>query len=232
LRPGPLGLKAIAETIDNRTDFKLFMQNYVVARGGVPRGPRREGMYEDSYVRLASFVFLYVFLWPARTGTQILMATEPFVLLFSRQLPSIPPHVQQTQSLQSNPSSSSSHPNLNPYQPPSSTSLDNSSSSSQAITSSSSSASSAAEAYPTSAEGRGGGVFGVDLTEAMQRDGDEVPRILETCAKAIEERGLTTVGIYRLSGMKSAVQKLKDAFDRGSSLPLLTHISLCLYLSL
>lgn len=44
-----LGLKAVAETIDNRTDFKSYMQNFIVARGGVPRGPRREGAYEENY---------------------------------------------------------------------------------------------------------------------------------------------------------------------------------------
>jgi hypothetical protein len=45
---GP-GLKTIFETIDNRTDFKSYMQNYAVARG-TPRGPRREGPYEDGFV--------------------------------------------------------------------------------------------------------------------------------------------------------------------------------------
>lgn len=46
---GP-GLKAIFEAIDNRTDFKNYMQNYAVARGA-PKGPRRDGQYEDGYVR-------------------------------------------------------------------------------------------------------------------------------------------------------------------------------------
>jgi hypothetical protein len=32
-------------------------------------------------------------------------------------------------------------------------------------------------------------VFGFDLTDAMMRDGDEVPRILEMCAETIEARG-------------------------------------------
>jgi hypothetical protein len=46
---GP-GLKAIFETIDNRTDFKSYMQNYAVARQH--RGPRREGPYEEGFVSL------------------------------------------------------------------------------------------------------------------------------------------------------------------------------------
>jgi hypothetical protein len=32
-------------------------------------------------------------------------------------------------------------------------------------------------------------VFGYPLDEAMLRDGDEVPKILEVCAEAIEKRG-------------------------------------------
>ncbi|KAK2465708.1 hypothetical protein APHAL10511_002252 [Amanita phalloides] len=38
-----LGLKATIETIDNRGDFKTFMQNYVYARGSAIKGPGREG---------------------------------------------------------------------------------------------------------------------------------------------------------------------------------------------
>lgn len=45
---GP-SLRGIFEAIDNRTDFKSYMQNYVVARG-TPRGPRRDGPYEEGFV--------------------------------------------------------------------------------------------------------------------------------------------------------------------------------------
>ncbi len=44
-----MGLKQIFESIDNRTDFKTYMQNYAVARG-TPRGPRRDGPYEEGFV--------------------------------------------------------------------------------------------------------------------------------------------------------------------------------------
>ena len=48
--PGP-GLKATIESIDNRSDFKIYMQNYAYARGGVPvRGPRRDGPAEEGFV--------------------------------------------------------------------------------------------------------------------------------------------------------------------------------------
>ncbi|KAF9244101.1 Rho GTPase activation protein [Melanogaster broomeanus] len=45
-----VGLKAHIESIDNRADFKIYMQNYAYARGGVPRGPRREGPAEEGFL--------------------------------------------------------------------------------------------------------------------------------------------------------------------------------------
>ena len=48
---GP-GLKPTMESIDNRGDFRNFVQNYRVAHAGdVMRGPRREDPREDRYVR-------------------------------------------------------------------------------------------------------------------------------------------------------------------------------------
>lgn len=46
-----LGLKSTIETIDNRGDFKTYMQNYAFARGSAPpRGPRREGPSDEGFV--------------------------------------------------------------------------------------------------------------------------------------------------------------------------------------
>ncbi|KAK4050229.1 Rho GTPase-activating protein [Microbotryomycetes sp. JL201] len=56
--------------------------------------------------------------------------------------------------------------------------------------------------------------FGVDLGEQMARDGVEVPRVLEKCCEVIELLGLESVGIYRLSGTTSRVQRLKSLLDR------------------
>jgi hypothetical protein len=48
---GP-GLKPTMESIDNRGDFRNFVQNYRVAHAGdMPRGPRREDPREERYVR-------------------------------------------------------------------------------------------------------------------------------------------------------------------------------------
>ena len=50
-----LGLKASIETIDNRGDFKVYMQNYAYARGP-HRGPRREGPPDEGFVSQYLFV--------------------------------------------------------------------------------------------------------------------------------------------------------------------------------
>jgi hypothetical protein len=47
---GATGLKTAVETIDNRADFKQFLQNYQVIHGRDYRGPRREGPYEEGFV--------------------------------------------------------------------------------------------------------------------------------------------------------------------------------------
>ena len=57
-------------------------------------------------------------------------------------------------------------------------------------------------------------MFGVDLNTLMDRDREEVPLILTKCAEAVQMYGLNTVGIYRLSGVNTQIQKLRAAFDR------------------
>jgi hypothetical protein len=49
----------------------------------------------------------------------------------------------------------------------------------------------------------------------MKRDGRDVPLFVEKCVEAIEAQGLKTVGIYRLSGTSTQIQRLKNQFDRG-----------------
>lgn len=45
--------------------------------------------------------------------------------------------------------------------------------------------------------------------------GTEIPKVVQKCTEAIEAFGLDQVGIYRLSGTTSKVQKLKAALDTG-----------------
>jgi len=61
-------------------------------------------------------------------------------------------------------------------------------------------------------------VFGVPLAVAVERskshDGIEIPAVVRECIDYIEECGLSCEGIYRISGVKSKVQHLKDAYNR------------------
>ncbi|KAL7835054.1 hypothetical protein SRHO_G00293010 [Serrasalmus rhombeus] len=54
--------------------------------------------------------------------------------------------------------------------------------------------------------------FGCDLTEHLQNSGQEVPHVLKTCAEFIEEHGIVD-GIYRLSGITSNIQRLRQEFS-------------------
>ncbi|XP_008064111.1 rho GTPase-activating protein 30 isoform X4 [Carlito syrichta] len=55
-------------------------------------------------------------------------------------------------------------------------------------------------------------VFGCDLHEHLQHSGQEVPQVLKSCAEFVEEYGVVD-GIYRLSGVSSNIQKLRQEFE-------------------
>ncbi|XP_050315828.1 GTPase-activating protein CdGAPr isoform X2 [Anthonomus grandis grandis] len=55
-------------------------------------------------------------------------------------------------------------------------------------------------------------VFGCDLGEHLLNSGKDVPTVLKSCAEFIEANGIVD-GIYRLSGVTSNIQKLRNAFD-------------------
>lgn len=55
-------------------------------------------------------------------------------------------------------------------------------------------------------------VFGCDLQEHLQHSGQEVPQVLRSCADFVEEHGVVD-GIYRLSGVSSNIQKLRQEFE-------------------
>lgn len=70
-------------------------------------------------------------------------------------------------------------------------------------------------------------VFGVPLTTAIERnrshDGIQLPALFRECIDYIEEHGLHCEGIYRISGVKSKVQHLKDLYNRGQPVYLEEH---------
>ncbi|KAG0263686.1 hypothetical protein DFQ27_001643 [Actinomortierella ambigua] len=60
-------------------------------------------------------------------------------------------------------------------------------------------------------------VFGVDLAEQLVRDETDLPEIVVKCTQAIEQFGMDTMGIYRVSGIQSATNRLRAMFDKDCS---------------
>ncbi len=58
-------------------------------------------------------------------------------------------------------------------------------------------------------------VYGVDLTTLVKLEGGLVPKILAQCIEELESRGLTSRGVYRVSGHSIEILELKDKFDQG-----------------
>ncbi|KAK0531169.1 Rho GTPase-activating protein, partial [Tilletia horrida] len=157
------GLKHVIETIDNRADFKQFMQNYIVVHGNAYRGPRREGPPEEGFVQ--------------PSGSSGSAALGGAAARYGQ----------------------------------------GGGAGAGALGSGNGSGGAGARAGAGGGGGAGGAsarpLFGVDLATQMVRDGVEVPPVLEKCAAAIEAVGLQSMGIYRLSGTSSKVQRLKGKFD-------------------
>ncbi|GFY76759.1 rho GTPase-activating protein 45 [Trichonephila inaurata madagascariensis] len=60
--------------------------------------------------------------------------------------------------------------------------------------------------------------FGVDLTTHAQESGEEIPYIVSKCITEVEDKGFCLKGIYRVSGVKSKVEKLCQSFENGAEL--------------
>ena len=66
--------------------------------------------------------------------------------------------------------------------------------------------------------------FGVDLGQHLLQVNAEIPPLLQKCVSVIDLRGTNVKGIYRVSGVKSKVEKLCQAFESGAELVDLTDI--------
>jgi hypothetical protein len=66
-----LGLKAIMESIDNRADFKAYVQNYRIVHQGSGRGPRREGPAEQGFVRIHYHFQLFTYTLPVTSSRSL-----------------------------------------------------------------------------------------------------------------------------------------------------------------
>ncbi|XP_071438655.1 rho GTPase-activating protein 45-like [Hetaerina americana] len=66
--------------------------------------------------------------------------------------------------------------------------------------------------------------FGVELGQHLKETSAQVPYIVCKCVNEIDERGKFVKGVYRVSGVKSRVEKLCQAFENGVDLVDLTGI--------
>lgn len=64
-------------------------------------------------------------------------------------------------------------------------------------------------------------VFGSHLLTICDKENSSVPKFVRDCIEAIESRGLTTDGIYRLSGNMAEIQKLRYAVNQNDDYDLL-----------
>jgi hypothetical protein len=58
-------------------------------------------------------------------------------------------------------------------------------------------------------------LFGLPLADVCSRDGSDVPLLVRECCAEVERRGLTDVGLYRVSGNQAVVKQLRDAFIKN-----------------
>jgi Rho GTPase-activating protein RGD1 len=58
-----------------------------------------------------------------------------------------------------------------------------------------------------------GHAFGVPIGELVAQENVTLPPIVAQCVVAVEQFGLRTEGIYRVSGSASTLAKLKHLFD-------------------
>ncbi|XP_026548648.1 rho GTPase-activating protein 9-like, partial [Notechis scutatus] len=56
-------------------------------------------------------------------------------------------------------------------------------------------------------------VFGCRLEALCQREGGTIPRFVQQCVEAVEQRGLDADGLYRVNGNLAIIQKLRFIVD-------------------
>lgn len=61
-------------------------------------------------------------------------------------------------------------------------------------------------------------VFGQSLEALLARDESVVPILVLQCIQAVDLYGLDVEGVYRLSGEKKHVERIRQIFDNGGEL--------------
>ncbi|KAG8181370.1 hypothetical protein JTE90_008841 [Oedothorax gibbosus] len=60
---------------------------------------------------------------------------------------------------------------------------------------------------------KSGGVFGVKIHQVCKKEKSPIPFIVISCIREVEKRGIHEIGIYRVSGSATDVQRLKKSFE-------------------
>ncbi|KAL5361782.1 hypothetical protein BJX96DRAFT_152798 [Aspergillus floccosus] len=71
------------------------------------------------------------------------------------------------------------------------------------------------DSVPALAENSPSGLFGTDLEARMEHEKSIIPAIITRCIQEVELRGMDMEGIYRKSGASSAIQTIRDGFERS-----------------
>ncbi|KAL4809375.1 hypothetical protein BDV18DRAFT_79653 [Aspergillus unguis] len=71
------------------------------------------------------------------------------------------------------------------------------------------------DSVPALAEGSPNGLFGTDLEQRMEHEKSIIPGIITRCIQEVELRGMDMEGIYRKSGASSAIQTIREGFERS-----------------
>jgi hypothetical protein len=71
------------------------------------------------------------------------------------------------------------------------------------------------DSVPALAEGSPTGLFGTDLEQRMEHEKSIIPGIVTRCIQEVELRGMDMEGIYRKSGASSAIQTIREGFERS-----------------
>ncbi|KAF9882819.1 hypothetical protein FE257_005108 [Aspergillus nanangensis] len=71
------------------------------------------------------------------------------------------------------------------------------------------------DSVPALAEGNPSALFGTDLELRMEHEKSIIPAIVTRCIQEVELRGMDMEGIYRKSGASSAIQTIRDGFERS-----------------
>ncbi|XP_054730679.1 active breakpoint cluster region-related protein isoform X2 [Anastrepha obliqua] len=61
-----------------------------------------------------------------------------------------------------------------------------------------------------------GALFGAKMSQVLKREKRDIPFIISACIREVERRGMSEVGIYRVSGSASDLAKLKKSFETNA----------------